>query len=125
MPRPRTPTNVLDLRGSFNKHPERKRKGEPVPEGNLGECPSRLEGLEREAWSELVEQVPAGVLTSADRWSAELTCKLMAKIWKGENTGADMGHLIKLLSQLGMTPADRSKISLEPKKPANEFEEFK
>jgi hypothetical protein len=38
MARPRTPTNVLEIRGAFKKHPERKRE-DPEPAGELGEPP--------------------------------------------------------------------------------------
>lgn len=96
-----------------------------MPEGQVGDCPARLEGAEREAWAELVEQVPDRVLTNADRWAAEMACRLMARVWSGDINTGEMGHLIKLLSQLGMTPADRSKINVEPAKPKNEFEDFK
>lgn len=118
MPRPRKPTALLELSGAFRKHPERKRPNEPKPTGPLGAPPSRLSPDDRVAWFELDAINPAGVLTNADRWLVELAARLMARLRQhglgGEN-GLSAGQLAQLnrcLSQMGMTPADRSKVSV-------------
>src|SRR5690349_15010559 len=81
MPRPRKPTALLELQGSFKKNPDRgrARKDEPEPVADLGEPPARLTPLELEMWRELESMAPPRVLTNADRWLVERACKLMAE----------------------------------------------
>src|SRR3990167_5856327 len=67
MARPRLPTQVLELRGSFRKQKGRrlKRAGEPEPVGELGDPPPHLDEAERELWRELAEHAPW--LSGSDR----------------------------------------------------------
>lgn len=124
MARPRKPTKILELNGAFKNHPKRgrARANEPVPNGPLGEAPSYLRGREKALWSELASIVPSGVLTIADRWLVEVACGLIYKRRRfgiggrdGVTTG-ELSQLIQCLARMGMTPADRSKISV-PKAP--------
>lgn len=124
MARPRTPTNVLDLRGSFKRHPERKRTGEPKPAGKIGAAPAGLDAQQKKCWREIVKDCPPNVLTNADRWAVEICAVLMARFRVGEATGAEVGHLRALLGQLGMTPSERAKLSIEPPKPKDDWEDF-
>jgi hypothetical protein len=78
MARPRTPTNVLDARGAFKKHPERRRE-DPEPAGELGEPPLYFSAPELQCWTELVSITPRGVLTARDRWVVEMAARLMAE----------------------------------------------
>lgn len=126
MARPRTPTNVLALRGAFKRHPERKRPDEPKPTRAIGECPARLDEGERAAWDEIVLTCCPGVLTNADRLAVELAARLLSESW-------DMGRefhdkrrtqLHQLLGCFGMNPSDRTKIRVEPPNAANRFAEL-
>ena len=112
MARPRTPTNILDARGSFDKHPERRRE-EPEPAGELGEPPNSLRAAEKRVWYELQENAPKGVLTAGDRFAVELICVLMREFRAkpSEFTAAKYTRLHGLLGSVGLTPADRSKVS--------------
>ena len=66
MTRTRTPTAVLELRGAFAKHPERKREreGEPRPTTLLGDPPATLTLGEKAAWQEM--QLEGFWLTTAN-----------------------------------------------------------
>jgi len=60
----------------------------------------------------IVEESITGVLGQVDRIAVELACKLYVRVDEGVATGVDYNQLIKLLSQFGMTPADRSRLSI-------------
>jgi hypothetical protein len=65
------------------------------------------------------------VLTNADRWTVEIACVLMARQRAGTITSSDLGKLIALMSRMAMTPADRSRVGVEPAaKDEAEVEEF-
>lgn len=135
MARPKTPTNVLQLRGAFKKHPERKPAAgtEPELKADIGAPPEYLDSDIKALWHELVGQSCAGVLGDADRCILEIAATLMAEFRRGgrdENgrplfTDARLSRLQAALGQLGMTPADRSKVKVPQKVPAaNPFGEI-
>lgn len=111
MARPRTPTNVLDARGSFKKHPERKRQ-DAEASGPLEASPDHINGAVLNAWNEIVESAPLDVLTNSDRISLEIAANLLAQFRKDpiEFTAAKLVRLEALLGKFGMTPADRAKV---------------
>ena len=118
MARPRKPTRVLELSGAFKQHPERRRAAEPQPTGPIGEPPARLYTKAIPFWDEIVTQCAPGVLTVADRWAVELASRIMLKVAIGSVKGCELGVLRSLLSSMGMTPADRTRLSIPP---ANRF----
>jgi hypothetical protein len=125
MARPRTPTNVLELRGALKKNPQRKRKAEPKPLAGIGafsEGPSDLASI----WDEIVAQTVPGVLTISDRIALEMVCRLMAEIRKKpeELSVGKVTALCNLLGRFGLTPADRSKVTLPDEKPDDEWAGF-
>jgi hypothetical protein len=125
MARPRTPTEVLDLKGSFDKHPERRREVGPKSTSPLGEPPTYFNTGEAVCWYELAQDTPPGVLTGSDRWTVEAACRLMAKFRADWLTGAEFGQLNGLLSKMGKTPSDRSKIhGTAPEETASPYDEF-
>lgn len=122
MARPRKPTALLELNGAFKKNPARalSRSNEPRPEDPLGPPPA--EWVERSQhsqkhiemlriWDELTAQAAFGVLTSADRFHVEATVRLMYKIRFEKPTSGDYSQLNKCLGQMGLNPADRSRVS--------------
>lgn len=115
MARPKQPTVLHEIKGSFNKNPKRRPKGEPRPKGGIGPAPKWMIDAEAEIWDELVGIVPPGVLTDADRWIVERVVKLMwiARYDEERFTGAKEGHFISYLSRMGLTPSDRAKISID------------
>ena len=111
MARPRTPTNVLDARGSFKKHPERKRQ-DAEASGPLAAAPDHINGAVLHAWNEIVDSAPLDVLTNSDRISLEIAANLLAQFRNNpiEFTAAKLVRLEALLGKFGMTPADRAKV---------------
>jgi hypothetical protein len=105
----RTPTAILEARGSFIGHKNRKeaRAKEPVVTKKLGGPPKALTDEQKEIWREFAKMVPEGVATYADRWAVEIVVCAMAKFRAGTITGAEAGQLTSLLSRFGLTPAGR------------------
>lgn len=154
MARPRKPTASLELGGAFKKNPNRARPTEPKDARELGSPPSRLSAEVVAYWNEIVSMVPAGILTYWDRWAVELAARLMQKATRQPKpdlldelldaiksgtlsvddasallkpdgiTAAELNTLRSLLAAFGMTPADRSKLSVPKEKPKNRFAEL-
>ncbi len=133
MARPRTPTNILKLKGVDKVNPGRlkERENEPENKNEIGNPPKHLGKLEKDAFKEIVELSIDGVLGEADRLAVEQAAILLTKCRNqykidGEivpASASEQNLFFKYLSQFGMSPADRSKISV-PKKPEhNPFNE--
>lgn len=120
MARPRKPTSVLEFTGAFKKHPERRRQraNEPQQDEELGDPPDQLNEAQAARWKDIVADCPEGVLRRADRMAVEMAARLWTKLRDGTAKPAEVGILSSLLGRLGMTPADRSKVSVvKPAKP--------
>lgn len=123
MGRPRTPSNILDARGAFDKNPNRRRVDEPEPNGDIGEPPERLTEDQRAAWSEIVSTCANGVLCQSDRIAVEVAAVLLAMFRADPSgiPGAKLARLDSLMARFGMTPSDRSKVSAPKAKAVNPF----
>jgi phage terminase small subunit len=115
---------VLKVRGVEKNHPERLRLRENEPENvnPVGGPPNHLNACERAIWRRIVKESIPGVLGQADRIALELACKLYQRVRDDTAKGIDINQLIKLLSQFGMTPADRSKIAIFKPEARGEFD---
>jgi len=144
MARPRTPTNILALKGAYKKDPQRLKERENEPENTkpIGE-PKHLTGLEIEFYNEIIDSTIDGVLGAADRIAVEqaaillVSCRNLRTVEKviteaGEDkvvnipvpaSPAEKNQLFKYLGQFGMLPADRSKISIAKPKKKNAFDD--
>ncbi len=122
MPRNRVSTEVLEQRGAFERHPEREqeRKAEPKAVGELGDPPRTLNAKQKKLWREFAQIVPAGVADSSHRMVFELLVCLMTKLRDGQATAGEEKQIESLLSKMGMTPSDRSRVSVQ--KPQDEQE---
>ena len=125
MARPRTPTNILEMRGAFKNQRGRKeaRANEPIVYEPLGEPPTTFNEQELTGWNDIVRTAPAGVLTEADRLAVETAARLLARERAGMNTPAEGRRFDSFLSKFGMTPSDRSRVSVAvpTTKPGNRF----
>ena len=124
MARPRTPSKIVDLRGGFKNHPERKkqRKAEPVPKAGIGPAPAHFTELQSKAWDNLVNIVAPGVLFDSDRAHLEMTARLLAEMWEGPMKTDRMRLLSTLLGKIGLNPSDRSRVQVPDGKGKNPFE---
>ena len=114
MPAHRKPTAVLAKRGAFKKDPKRAiaRKHEPAPNGPIGQPPVGLTAKQLACWNELIANAPEGVLTRADRGVVELTARLQAQMrGKAKLSTSISQQLRSCFASLGMTPADRSRVT--------------
>lgn len=120
MARPRTASKILELKGAFKKHPDRKRTSEPVPNGEIDKTPPRhLTPGQKKCWREIVGIVPAGVLSDADKIHVEVVACLLAeyRAEKGLMTTARITRLTSEMGKLGLNPSARAGLSVErPKK---------
>lgn len=131
MPRPRQPTNILALKGTFKHNPDRgrAREAEPVALGELKDPP---EGMPEEVvarWQEIVRLCHKGVLCEVDALIVEQTAYLLHQLRaaRWEVAPAVMARYEMCLGRLGMTPADRSRVAVSrPTAPgANPIDEFR
>jgi hypothetical protein len=122
MPKPQTPLAIAEATGALEHNRKRyeNRKSAPQPAGELGEPPNHFSDLERDLWSEIAGMTAPGVLTSADRLLVELTTELLRRFrgWQratGEYVEplkpVELGHLRACLGSMGLTPADRGRVS--------------
>lgn len=115
MARPRTPTSILAARGGLDK-PGRaaKREGEPEVVGEIGDPPDYFTEPSRQAWYDIVEAMHAGTYGRAERLSVEVAALLLTKIRRMGPAvdGQTVTRFQAFLSSSGMTPCDRSKISV-------------
>lgn len=129
MPRARKPTNVLALSGAFKHNPKRgeARKDEPKPTEGIGEPPEHLDQAAAECWREIVGLAHAGTLSSSDRLILEHGSNLLAQL-RASNWLAHPTVLLRFeafLTKLGLTPADRSRVSVKkPGSNADPLDEF-
>ena len=131
--RPRTPTNILKLRGADKVNPGRlkERDNEPQNISPVGKSPDYLDEQESKAFDLIVKESIDGVLGGADRMAIAQAAKLFVictgqRFEDGEQvkaTSNQQNQFFKYLSQFGMTPADRSKISIPKSKPKNKFDD--
>lgn len=126
MARPRTASNILELKGAFKHNPQRgkDRAHEPKPNKGIGPPPAKLRKDEKDCWDEIVSIVPAGVLGDCDRAHLELVAKLLAlsrRLPIQKMPDAKLARLMAGLGLLGLNPADRSKVRATPAPPKNEF----
>ena len=145
--RPRKPTMVKSLQGTLRKC--RVNELEPMPQTVLAKvkAPDYLSAKARDLWNFAVEQAPEAMLTSLDFSVFANWADTMAKIIEceevlkreglfiyDEKTGIskphpvakhqnDLKHLLRgYLTELGFTPASRSKVNMSTKpKDENEF----
>lgn len=113
MPAHRKPTAKLKRSGALRKNPKRyaDRQKEPRPNGPIGKPPECLTDAQVACWNEIIANSTPGVLTKADRLIVELAARTLATIRsKGKIIAFQLQQLRAILSSLGMTPADRSRV---------------
>jgi phage terminase small subunit len=124
MARPRTPSNVLELRGAFKVHPGRKRKDAEGAGPFNSEPPVDLPPTAVPAWRALAQRVPKISLSSSDEFALGQAARVLAGIWELDKLGGAINPMFPKLSaelrqwliQLGMTPQARTKIPQAPEK---------
>ncbi len=123
MPGIRTPASILELKGAYKKHPERRPAAEPVAATFKKTAPTHLTDSEKKVWRELLKLVAPGVLQQSDRFLLEQTCVLVAEWRSATDEFKTSRHQLMLscFARLGMTPADRGRIAVVKTK-VNKFD---
>jgi len=124
MARPRTSAKVLELRGAFKKHPERRRKDADGAGPFEVDPPSHMPKDAVPAWRWIVARLPKVTLSSSDEVAVEAATYCLAGIWAigpmaamHPSFGKLSAELRQWLGQLGMTPQARTKIPGKPENP--------
>lgn len=123
MGRPRTATNILEAKGAFKINPERKRPGEPKT-GKFDSTPPEYFDADHIAvWDELVNMIPAGVLTSSDLIQVEMLTNLIVDYRKDPDKFPTqrLGRMSTEMHKLGLNPSGRASLIVE-KHQENEFD---
>jgi hypothetical protein len=122
MPAHRKPTSMLQLVGAFKHDPKRSRvdpRSSP-----LKMAPPRPNPITfAQAWKLLAKCCPEGVLMDRDRIWLEIAAQLFVEF---RNEGAKMhpaklSRLTAMLSSLGMSPADASRVNAPPVRPTDDW----
>jgi len=123
MTKARTATAILDARGAFRKHPERKRKDPKVKSKFPRRAPSELTPVQVKCWHRIVKQAPDGILTGADQVTVHLAAVLWAEFVArpDEMPTARIAQLRGVIATLGMSPSDRAKLAVTPGKDDDDF----
>lgn len=123
MPRPRTPKAKAEVSGAAAKNAARfKDRKAPKSSRALGEPYATMTVEQKAAWAEIQYEMPW--LTSSDRIMVRLACSWIARMDEGDLGVAASGALASILSKLGATPVDVSKVNHggeEEDDPADEF----
>jgi len=125
MPAQRKPSKVLEITGAYAKNPQRRNDAEPEGNGAFPELPpDHLDELEKTYWREIVDMVPAGVLTGSDTLAVEILTKLLTQFRTdyGRFTTSKLSRMSLEMGRLGLSPSDRTKLEIEKPK-GNKFAE--
>lgn len=135
--RKRVPTHLKIMRGNPGGRPLNHR--EPIPRGNLKEAPEWMTEDQKAAWNYAIENAPAGLLKKLDAsvlvtWVIAQDLHRTASQHVSEHGRTVVnektlcvsispevniiekasGIMIRSASELGFTPASRSKVQLPP-----------
>lgn len=123
MPKPRTPSATLEARGTFAHNPSRTR--EDFESGEFDRvAPKYFKKNQVAVWEEIIGLLPDSVLQATDRMAVELTARLIARFRSLDDADISMAQVAQIrtaLATLGMTPADRSRVSAKKAPAANPF----
>lgn len=111
MPRRKEPTEVMELKGAYKKHPERRPPKQAQETALLSSVPpTHLAEDEKYIWEELMNfEVIPELYKASDAYIIEMTVCLIAKMRRRETTAADHTRLHSLLHELGLTPSGKTK----------------
>jgi hypothetical protein len=120
MPRPRNPSDKTRVTGADIRNPKRY-SGRNNPAGApLGEPSPHLKDDERESWLRFTAEIPW--LVESDRALVEVASALRSRL--DSRDGVGLNHLqiySAILSKLGATPADRSRVTIPDQGQPDEF----
>jgi hypothetical protein len=109
MAMPRTPLAKAKATGSSLKQPGRfANRREPRLTAPLGNAPSDFDETELLIWECFKREIPW--LLETDRLLIEVATKLRKKVWDNTFAVSHINSLHVIMSKLGATPTDRTKV---------------
>jgi len=106
MPQPRVPTAMLEAKGSFLKHPERRRARDAEPKPRpFGQAPPNLGKDEKRVWDELTGKLQPGVAGDSDETAFEVLVCLVVNFRRRRESRlpevvGELAQMNKLFTQL-------------------------
>jgi phage terminase small subunit len=116
MPTPRKSLSQLAASGTLGKNLGRYQSrlaAQPNFIRPVGKAPPHLPAVERAVWAELVRGAPPGLLQRSDRLILEVLSRLVVRMRTSDPKTSELNCLINVLSRMGLTPLDRTKLNLE------------
>jgi P27 family predicted phage terminase small subunit len=144
--RPPKPTALKLIQGNPGKRPLNEL--EPKAQPGIPDCPAHLDDVARAEWDRIMKELAAmGLLAPADRATIAGYCTAYSLAVKCEQVLAKVGPVYtkdgmvksnpaagillkalstmqRLASELGLSPASRTRIHTSPAEAKNEFEQF-
>ena len=147
--RPAKPTALKELAGNPGKRA--LNKSEPKPRQKKPSCPKHLTGEARREWNRMSKQLfDLGLLTEVDRAALAAYCATWARWIEAEEemskpgfkmismtdsgypiaspwlniANAAMKQMLRFLTEFGMTPSSRSRVTVTTEQEADPYEEF-
>ena len=117
MPTPKKTLAELQLSGTYQQNKKRyEHLTNPVATIQLpvGRPPVHLGAAEKAAWAELVRVAHPGLLGRSDRLILEIASKLIVRMRTSDVKTSELNALLAVLAKMGMTPAARLKMNLQP-----------
>lgn len=109
MSRPRTPAKILELRGAFKAHPERRRQDAEGDRPLDHEPPVHLPAAVTPAWRYVCDRLPRVAVYESDAIAVEMAARLLAQCWLNPDVNS-LRELRAWLGSLGMSPQARTKL---------------
>lgn len=123
MPAPRTPAAKANITGAASKNPQRhKTRKEPSTVG-LGAPSPFLDPFGVKAWEGFKKELPW--LAESDRALVEIASSVRGRLLAGEDVGITaLSMLQSILSKMGGSPADRTKVTHGGEEEADPADKF-
>lgn len=116
MPAPRTPTAKAKVTGAAAKNPQRHNGRSDPKSTPLGQPSPFLDLHGQQAWEGYRAELPW--LMEADRSLVEIASSVRGRLLGGQDVGVTaLSMLQSILSKMGGTPADRSKVGAPDEEP--------
>ena len=112
----RVPAAKAKVTGAVLRNPSRHASRAEPKAGALGGAPVHLDKFAKRAWERFRVELPW--LTSADKALLEIACMVRGEMLQGQIPGVTKLSMYQsVLSKLGATPTDRSKVNAPDDEP--------
>lgn len=129
MARPRTPSKILELRGSFRTHPERRREDAAGSAPFDRTPPENLSEPEKAAWCKLIERLPLVTLYNTDELAVAQLARILTALEALDPSCPEFVRLDAAFRawaiQCGLSPLARAHLPQADTRTSNAFAEFR